>query len=646
MGRSHSISVLLAAITSMLVILLVSVFAVLATQAFKRQQSAQHTLAVVDVVLEMLSAAQDIRNEGGLEYTTLTVPEAASPETIKQISVLHAKADDAIKALFRHLRRQRPVDETFIAGVEKLWNSYRRLHPAVLDAAKQPIAMRPEALNRQRAPMATDIVAVLNTQATTLSNNISNTDAFVSEMMNIYEIAWLARTNTGYDRNGVQRAILAGTVPSAEDTQRFVDLAGRIDAPWSLIEADTEQPYLPAQIKQAIKNTNEVYFKRFRAIRKDVLDHLAAGRKVAMTGQEWSRLTAPGMDAFVLVSKTALDLTRTHALEQVTIASRNLYVAIGLMISSIGLACFSALYVMRRVVAPLTRITRAMHGVGEKSLAGSTPFENRKDEIGQFARALRLFHDSILERERLKELVASRDRLLADMSHELRSPLTRLQLAIALARQSPEKVSQSLDRVGREADKLEAMVSEILALSKLESGVKTSDEYFFVSEIARIVVDDARFEAQEKGVAIDLLDCQKDHEALVVGSGKLVGRAIENIVRNALRFSRRGDTVTLEMESGAAGSTLFIRDEGPGVKVGQIDSLFEPFVQGDTTSGQGYGLGLSIAKRAILAHGGTIQASNGIKGGLVIRLWMPAAPDAPRGSDYCPPVGEPSVSPA
>jgi two-component system, OmpR family, sensor kinase len=218
-------------------------------------------------------------------------------------------------------------------------------------------------------------------------------------------------------------------------------------------------------------------------------------------------------------------------------------------------------------------------------------------------------------------------------------------LAIALARQSPEKTQQSLERIAHEADKLDEMVGELLALTKLENGIATSNEYFFVSEIVAIVLDDARFEAQEKGVVIDLVAGKKDHEALVMGSVKLVSRAIENIVRNALRFSRRGDTITLQMESDAAGSTLLIRDEGPGVKVGQMASLFEPFVQADSTSGQGYGLGLSIAKRAILAHRGTIQAANGAEGGLVITLWIPAAADVSRDGDHSRPVSDLCVSP-
>jgi two-component system OmpR family sensor kinase len=248
---------------------------------------------------------------------------------------------------------------------------------------------------------------------------------------------------------------------------------------------------------------------------------------------------------------------------------------------------------------------------------------------------------------RLEELVTTRDRLLADISHELRSPLARLHLAIDLARQSPDKTLQSLQRIAREADKLDEMVGELLALSKLEHGITTANEYFFVSEITGIVVEDARYEAQEKGVSIEFVASSRrwGWEALVVGSGKLISRAIENIVRNALRFSRRGQTITIEMESNAAGTTLFIRDEGPGIKAEQLATLFEPFVQGNPAEGQGYGLGLAIARRAILAHGGSIKATNGVAAGLTITVWLPAAPDAPEAAEESRSVWDKSISP-
>jgi two-component system OmpR family sensor kinase len=290
---------------------------------------------------------------------------------------------------------------------------------------------------------------------------------------------------------------------------------------------------------------------------------------------------------------------------------------LGILIFSLALALY--------LIVPISRIRQAFGrlAAGDLKVRLGPNWLRRRDEIADLAA------DFNKMATRLEELVAARDRLLADISHELRSPLARLHLAIALTRQAPENINQSLERICREADKLDEMVGELLTLSKLENGAKTSDEYFFLSEIVELVVNDARFEAQEKGVEINLVIESKScgTEALVVGSGKLISRAIENIVRNALRFSRRGASITIELESSDEGTILYIRDQGPGVKPEQLTFLFDPFVQLHSPGSQGYGLGLSIAKRAVLAHGGSIEAANGLEEGLTITVWLPAAPN-------------------
>jgi len=308
----------------------------------------------------------------------------------------------------------------------------------------------------------------------------------------------------------------------------------------------------------------------------------------------------------------------------------------------LGISIFS-LALTFYLITPIGRIRAAFRQVaaGDLKVRLGPAWLRRRDEIADMAA------DFDRMAARLEELVSSRDRLLADMSHELRSPLARLHLAIDLARQSPEKTDQSLQRIRREADRLDEMVGELLALSKLEHGIAASSEYFFISEITGIVVEDARFEAQEKGVAIEFVASTRHwgQEALVVGSGKLISRAIENVVRNALRFSRRGETVTIEMQTDAGGTTLSIRDEGPGVKEEHLDRMFEPFVQANPADNQGYGLGLAIARRAVMAHGGSIKAARGATAGLTVTIWLPAAPDAPDAAEESRSVWDKSISP-
>ena len=246
----------------------------------------------------------------------------------------------------------------------------------------------------------------------------------------------------------------------------------------------------------------------------------------------------------------------------------------------------------------------------------------RRDEIADLA------HDFDRMAERLEELVKARDRLLADVSHELRSPLARLQLAIGLTRQDPSRLETSLQRIDREAAKLDELVGELLTLSKLESGVEHSEQYFDIAEIVKVVVEDAKFEATPAGIEVSVeMDPPQDKaEWLCAGSGKLIARATENIVRNAIRFSHSGQQVKVRlMATKDSRFELTIMDQGPGVAEDMLGKLFQPFVKG-SGEGQGFGLGLAIAQRAIIAHGGTIAARNRSTRGLRVSVTLPAAP--------------------
>lgn len=243
----------------------------------------------------------------------------------------------------------------------------------------------------------------------------------------------------------------------------------------------------------------------------------------------------------------------------------------------------------------------------------------RRDEIADLA------HDFDKMAVRLEELVAARDRLLADVSHELRTPLARLNLAIGLAKQDPSKMATSLDRINGEAAKLDEMVGELLTLAKLESGQSRSEDYFDFAEIVKAVVQDARFEAAAKRVDV-LLTIEPDDESvewITRGSGRLVARAIENIVRNAVRYSSEGGKVSAMLRRDGDWFNLKVTDEGPGIPEEAMASLFMPF--GMSADGFGFGLGLAIAQRAMAVHGGSISARNLQPKGLEMAVTLPAA---------------------
>lgn len=285
------------------------------------------------------------------------------------------------------------------------------------------------------------------------------------------------------------------------------------------------------------------------------------------------------------------------------------------IIGGLGFSAMLAWYLTR----PITRFRKGFEqlAVGDFSARLKPIMGRRKDEIADLAQ------DFDTMAVHLEQLVAARDKLLSDVSHELRSPLARLQLAIGLARQDPTGRLCALDRIGLEAQRLNELVGELLTLSKLESQVGDGEEYFDLGAVVASVVEDAQFEASGNGIGIALV--KQAEETLVTGSGRLVARAIENVVRNALRFSRAGQTVWISLVRDCGNFIVSIEDEGPGAPAEIMPTLFEAFVRA-MPDGQGFGLGLAIAKRAINAHGGTIMARNRQPCGLLVAISLPAAP--------------------
>jgi signal transduction histidine kinase len=228
--------------------------------------------------------------------------------------------------------------------------------------------------------------------------------------------------------------------------------------------------------------------------------------------------------------------------------------------------------------------------------------------------------------DRLQGLLDSQHRLLHDISHEVRSPLARLQAAADLIRQQPERAVELCERIERDTKRIDVLVGELLTLSRLEAGVMDSkDNKLNVGDLVADIVDDARFEAEANHRTVDL----SVHDPVVVaGSQELLHRAIENVIRNAIRHTPEGGQVSVDIrkDSEERNMKLMVQDPGPGVPEKDLAAIFEPFVRcEEVQSLDGHGLGLAIAKRVVEAHGGTISASNRKPCGLCIEITLPLA---------------------
>jgi len=300
---------------------------------------------------------------------------------------------------------------------------------------------------------------------------------------------------------------------------------------------------------------------------------------------------------------------------------------IGLLIAvlSSGLVCY---VLARYLTSPVVRLRAATQKLasGDLSARAGMPSPRRRDEIAELVR------DFDRMAERIEDLVHAQNRLLTDISHELRSPLARLSVALELARQrSGPDAGSALERIDRETSRLNELIQRLLTIARLEGRDGTLEKSpVDLGELIREIAKDAAFEAQCRNCQVEVLvRCRCE----VIGSPTLLHSAIENVVRNAIRYSQDGTVVEVRLDQapGPQGLQAVVRvtDSGPGVPEDSLAKLFQPFYRIDDARERqtgGVGLGLAITERAVRLHGGAVQASNRPEGGLLVEIRLPLQP--------------------
>lgn len=284
-----------------------------------------------------------------------------------------------------------------------------------------------------------------------------------------------------------------------------------------------------------------------------------------------------------------------------------------------GLLCFLLARYLTAPVGKLREATRRL-ATGDLSARVGAKLEKRRDEL------MELGQDFDAMAERIEGLMNAQRRLLSDISHELRSPLTRLSVALELARQrAGAEAMPMLNRIGHESERLNELIGELLTLSKLESQPKSSNVPISLTQLVREIVADADFEARSKQRSVQLLQADEAH---LSGTGELLRRAIENVARNAIRYTPEGSVVEVRLQRQPHEAVITVRDHGAGVPEASLPELFRPFYRvADARDRQtgGIGLGLAITERAIKLHNGSVKAENAAGGGLLIEMRLPLA---------------------
>jgi two-component system sensor histidine kinase CpxA len=295
-------------------------------------------------------------------------------------------------------------------------------------------------------------------------------------------------------------------------------------------------------------------------------------------------------------------------------------IVVALLVSA-AICYFLTLY----LTAPILRLRSVAQQIaaGELSVRAEPRLELRRDELGDLVR------DFNRMAEKTEHLISSQRQLLYDVSHELRSPLARMNVALDLLR-GRVREDTALNRIGTDLQRLNEMIGRLLTVAKLEAtSTLQAPVRVDLSELVSSVVSDADFEAQETGSRVDIVQAAN---LAVTGDPNLLRSAIENVLRNAVRFTRTGTAVEVVLRANgvtnANEAILAIRDHGPGVPEQELANIFRPFYRvtdARSRDSGGVGLGLAITERIVRLHGGRIRAMNDPNGGLRVEMVFPRA---------------------
>lgn len=299
-----------------------------------------------------------------------------------------------------------------------------------------------------------------------------------------------------------------------------------------------------------------------------------------------------------------------------------------------GVATFVLVLLFSRPLVRLRKAARELAGGNLTARVEESESAAKRANTDEFQG---LVHDFNHMAERLESLVGAQRLLLRDVSHELRSPLARLSVALELAREDAaaepgehSALDQHLNRIEREGNNLNGLIGQLLTLSSMEAQENTSTfRTVSLNQICEELLPDAEYEAQQRPCTVVL---QQDAACTILGDRNLLYRAIENVVRNAIRYTEPNTLVTIRIAETMSDSRrvamVEVSDCGPGMPEAELAHIFRPFYRVDpsrTSSTGGFGVGLAITERAVRLHGGSVRASNRQPRGSSIQLTFPLA---------------------
>ena len=645
MKRFQSIGVLLSAITGLLVVLLVSVFAYSAREAYVRRAAAVQLLKTVDVLSDVFAAQEALRFEQGEISTALLLERPIDEAVRSKLETLHKRSERALRETHQDSSLESDGTVPNLPRIRDAWTLYEMRYDEAMAQLALPEAKRRVAGRNEWTQAINSLITVINLRTRVRSMYIADASALNNEMTKIIRMAWSMREILGRDRLLIAQTIIGGRRLSSAQLQQFAEQEGNLNYPWTVLSSDrTDLPTFPAALAHAVDNVDKVYFGHVRIVRREILDALERGQTSPQPALQWLAESDRGLIAITDVSRGAFALTRVGMVQSLNAANRQFDIALMLMALSISLASFTLVYVIVRVIRPLRVIASAMQSVAGSDLGHPIPFLRRRDEIGQFAHSLKLFRDNIIEKRKLEEalrenLVAKetaeassrvKSQFLANMSHELRTPLNAIigfsdllqnQMFGPLQKQYRDYATI----INESGNHLLNLVSDILDIAKIEAGKFVLDfQNVDLTESVAYCVRLVKKRADEHNIKlVTLLPAQG---LIFTADQRAFRQILLNLLGNAIKFSRPGDEVEVSARFTAERLAVTVRDHGIGMSeslLARIGRPFEQAINDPVHAREGTGLGLSLVHALVAQHGGVINIESREGAGTAVTFELP-----------------------
>jgi signal transduction histidine kinase len=638
MNRYRSISVLLLAITGLLTIVLVVSFAADAARALASQERARRVPVIVDISNNLFDAIQSLRVERGTANAFLAMSNSPDIESRNEMATLRFQSQEAIGLALEKLA------SVSVSGLTPEIEGLRQRRVALEGIRQEIDTALSNSKDRRPSSLAADWIAGDNQVIDSLSNisalldaELSQVDPFIADMSRIKQIVGLLRLESGNERLSLREAMANGTRLSQDQREQFAIQAGRIEQLWDLIRDELKATTAPNALRDALANADRLYLHEYRDRIADVTSDLVVGKPARYSDLEWRKMSIPGRESILMLARVAFQAASDHAVEQVGVAERRFIVATGYMLLFSGLGGFMAWYVFRRVVLPISRITETMRLVAEGDMSCKIPFEDRGDEVGLLARALRIFRDNAIEKQELyvakmgaEAASRTKSEFLANMSHELRTPLNAIigfSEVIKMGMIGPlhERYRSYGADIHSSGAHLLGLINEILDLSKLEEKqVQLHEEKIDIA--AAIEASKHMVESQANKSNVNISVTMDGNIKSVRVDNRRIQQVLINLLSNAVKFTPDGGRVRISCFRKGSNLVIAVSDTGIGMSAADIPKALEPFGQIDSALSRKYegtGLGLPLAKHLVELHGGSLAIESKENIGTTVSIILP-----------------------